>query len=188
MIKHFFLAILLGIISLLVYVAYHVGYFKPVTIQEVGPKAFILIGVKHEGAYHKIVEKIQLVETKVKSLGGSCAESFGLYLDDPVQVEQERLKSFGGCVVQDSNWMNANLHELKDFQIVAWKAQGFIQAYFEGSPGVGPFKVYPKVSNFIRAKQLETQASVLEKYQMQPDNKMVTYYYFPVSGLESTLF
>lgn len=188
MIKHFFLAIFLGIVCLLGYVAYYVGYFKSVTIHEMGPKKFVLIGIKHYGAYHKIVEKIQKVESQIKDLGGDCHESFGIYLDDPAQVEQERLRSFGGCIIQDASWIKDHLTQLSQFQVAEWGAAQLIEAYFEGSPGVGPLKVYPKVSDYVKSRKLKLENSVLELYRMIGDNKMVTYYYFPLLGLESTLF
>jgi len=187
MIKHFVLAILLGVVIFLGYLAYHVGYFRPVRVQQIGPKSFVLLGLKHDGAYHKIVEKIQAVEAKVKEAGGECNESFGVYLDDPSQVEQERLRSFGGCIVQDAAWVREHLSILSDFQVAEWGADKLIEAYFEGSPGVGPYKVYPKVSDYIASRRFETQKSVLEVYKMLDHSKMVTYYYFPISGLQSSL-
>jgi AraC family transcriptional regulator len=207
MIKHFFLAILLGIIFLLAYLAYHVGYFKSVTIEEISGRQFVLVGLSHQGAYHEIVSKIQQVESKIQALGGVCDESFGLYLDDPREVEQDRLKSFGGCVVKDPEWMLSQVLNLQGFQVLDWKAETLIQAYFEGSPGIGAFKVYPKVYQYAQGKRLTLQKTVLEVYQRiqdskktesqsQPENlsqgesqsqseSLVTHYYFPLSGLES---
>jgi len=188
MIKHFFLAVFLGFACLLAYVAYYVGYFKSVTINEVGPKYFSLIGLKHDGAYHRIVEKIQKVESVIKALGGDCHESFGVYLDDPTQVEQARLRSFGGCIIQDANWVKDHEVQLSQFQVARWGAARLIEAYFEGSPGIGPLKVYPRVSDYVRGRDLTLEASVLEIYRMIENDRMVTYYYFPTLGLESTIF
>lgn len=187
MLKHFLFAILLSILILLGYVAYHVGYFKPVILSEVPAQQFLLFGKHHLGPYHEIVSKIKEVEEFLKTKGFPCQESFGLYLDNPESIEQARLRSFGGCLVPNTLEFQKYLAELEGSELHVWEAQNFIEAKFEGSPGVGPFKVYPKVAGYLQSKRLESQASVLEKYVMVDANTMVTYYYFPLSGLSSPL-
>ncbi|GEM_PF-851592 len=204
MLKHFVLAMLLGFILFFAYLAWHVGYFKPVTIENVGPKKFVLLGVPHDGAYHKIVSRIETVEKWAKGQKIDCTQSFGLYLDDPKQVEQDRLKSFGGCLITPEGQLilsqiNLQDHQKKDFflQIKNWDSNEFIYAEFKGSPGIGPYKVYPEVEKYLtRNKQallgqgvLEVYTQIKEKAQ-NPSSEpgadagqgMTSEYYFPVQA------
>lgn len=186
MLKHLLFAVLLGIVVLLSYVAYHVGYFKSVNISLQTGRSFTLVGLAHLGPYHKIIDKIKLVESELNQMPMGCQYSFGLYLDDPRTTEQERLKSFGGCVVASDQDIDAILAVFNRKGIAAvesrtWNYTQAITAKFEGSPGIGPFKVYPAVDSFRQSKQLEPeQIGVLEVYEILADQKMVTDYYFPM--------
>lgn len=163
------------ILALLSYLAVYLGAFKPVEISmgEFGP--FHLVYKKHLGAYHKIVPVIEDVEQWVKSQGDPCNLSFGEYFDDPKKVEQERLRSNGGCVV-GKPWNNLP----PDFEQKEVPKQFYIKALFEGSPGIGPYKVYLKAQSLMEDKGLEPNGPVYEFYQILPEQKMKTEYYFSV--------
>lgn len=186
MLKHLLLAVLLGIVILLSYVAYHVGYFKNVKVESVGANSFILIGLPHLGPYHRVIEKIKLVEQEMMLLPAGCQYSFGLYLDDPRNTEQERLKSFGGCIVANPSDLPSLMAAIKEkglttIETRVWSYDQAVKATFEGSPGIGPFKVYPAVEAYRQGKQLVSETKgVLEVYEIFADQKMVTDYYFPM--------
>lgn len=189
MLKHLLFSVLLGIMALLGYVAWHVGYFKPVEVSLLEEaRTFRLVGQIHEGPYHHIVGKIQEVETWAADNNISCSKSFGLYLDNPAEVEQERLRSFGGCLLESSDKVIAPELLLPKMEIHQWGGTQLVQAYFEGSPGIGPFKVYPKATQFMQGRQLTPASSVLEVYHILEDGKaMQTHYYFVVEGFETSL-
>lgn len=163
------------ILCLIGYLAFYLGAFKPVTITvgEFGP--FQMVYKKHLGAYHKIVPVIEEVERWAKANGEPCRLSFGEYIDDPKRVEQERLRSNGGCIVSQSL---SNLPE--GFEQKNLPQQVFIRAQFEGSPAIGPYKVYLKAYDLMKEKGLEPNGSVFEIYEILPNQKMKTDYYFTV--------
>lgn len=161
------------IICLIAYLALHLGAFKPVSFEmgEYGP--FYLVFKPHLGAYHKIVPVIEDVERWVKSQHQTCEQSFGEYIDNPKAVEQERLRSNGGCLVTG---LIPNLPS--DYQQKEVPKQFFIRAQFEGSPAIGPYKVYMKAEELMSEKGLIPNGPVFEVYEIQNDQKMKTTYYF----------
>jgi effector-binding domain-containing protein len=165
------------IISLLVYLYYHLGAHKSVSLElkEQGP--FLMVYKEHIGPYHKIVPLIEEVEKWAKSKGESCTKSFGEYLDDPKIVEQERLRSHAGCII------SKNITDLPDgYQIQELPKQLFLYGVFDGSPAIGPYKVYMKAAKFMNEKGYIPNGSVTEIYEILSGNKMVTEYYFKIKA------
>jgi hypothetical protein len=165
------------IITLMVYVYFHLGAYKTVhlEIKEQGP--ILMIYKEHVGPYHKIVPLIEEVEKWARSQGEPCQKSFGEFLDDPKSIEQERLRSRVGCLV--SKPMN-HLPETYLFQEVP--KQNFLYASFEGSPAIGPYKVYLKAAELMQEKGFIPNGSIFEVYEILPNNKMFTEYYFKIKS------
>jgi hypothetical protein len=176
MIKHTIFAVLLGLVAFVTYLVVYVGAFQPVKISEGEAAPFRLLYKEHVGAYHKIVPVIQEVETWAKMHDIDCTHSFGLYLNDPRSTEEERLRSWGGC------WIEKDPVEAlpSDLKLGSWEAPFFVKAIFEGSPGIGPMKVYPKAEEYIAEKNLKRREGVLEVYVVHGPKEMTTTYYFPV--------
>ena len=180
MIKHTFFAVTLGLLIFFLYLLQYTGAFKPVAIgiSEKGP--YIFIYKDHVGPYHKIVEHIQYVENWAKSNGLSCRYTFGEYLDNPAATEEGRLKSRGGCLI-DPNHQNevdklTSLQLPRDIQKMNFEKTKAVVALFNGSPGIGPFKVYPKAEDFIHKSNLKIKGSVIEVYEVLEKNNMNTTY------------
>lgn len=162
------------ILLFMAYLAYHLGVFKPVTMDmgEFGP--FHLVYKKHLGAYHKIVPTIETVEQWIKTQGELCTQSFGEFLDDPKHMEQERLRSNAGCLV--SKPLTVPLPP--EFEQKTVPMQFFIRGHFDGSPAIGPYKVYLKAQGLMKEKALVPNGPVIEIYEIRPEQKMKTSYYF----------
>lgn len=177
MIKHTIFAVLIGLALFIAYLAFYVGAFQGVKISEGEAAPFLLLGKVHTGAYHKIVPVIEEVENWARTHGVDCTQSFGLYRDDPRATEQDRLHSLGGC------WVSAppTVEMPADFKIETWSQPYFVKAVFEGSPGIGPYKVYPKVEDYIAQKGYKALPGVLEVYVVHSQKQMTTTYYFPVA-------
>ena len=183
MIKHTIIALLIGILVFVVYLTNYLGAFQGVKISEGVAPTFHLLGRDHVGPYHKIVSEIEEVEAWAKVHAVDCSQSFGLYFDDPRSTEQERLKSFGGCWVSEQA-----LPALPEgFRILDWTAPYFVKAIFEGSPSIGPMKVYPKVEEEIISKHLRRLPGTLEVYVVHTQKEMTTTYYFPVARPEGAV-
>lgn len=186
MIKHALYAITLGFIVFFLYLFQYTGAFRSVLVDqdERGPYTFIF--KTHIGPYHKIVATIEEVETWAKSNGLKCRLSFGEYFDDPRIVEEGRLNSRGGCLIdpliaeeqQILEKLKSQLPQgFKIDEIVKTKA---VVALFTGAPGIGPLKVYPKAEDFIVEHKLTRKGSVIEIYEVFDKHSMQTTYIWPV--------
>jgi AraC family transcriptional regulator len=172
MIKHTLFALAIGMALFFLYLMQYTGAFKGVTIgtDERGP--FLLIYKNHTGAYHKIIDHIQ------------AAESWALAHKIPHTVEEGRLKSRAGCLIE--NYTPAQMEEVKksalppDFQVAEFPKTKAVVALFSGSPGIGPFKVYPKAEDYIKLNKYMKKGSVLEKYEVLGKRALNTTYYWPI--------
>ena len=174
-IRYILLPLLFGIIIFVTYLMNYLGAFKPVIISEQVAGPFLMIYKDHTGPYHKIVPVIEEVEKWAKENGFDCRLSFGEYLDNPKESEEARLRSHGGCLVQQ---IPANLpQEIKSQSLPESK---YLKAVFEGSPGIGPMKVYPKVIKYALEQKLQVKEAVIEVYEIHSGNSMTTTYYFEV--------
>jgi AraC family transcriptional regulator len=168
------------LVAIVVYVSYvmtYVGAFKNVEISEVTAGPFHMLFKEHSGADHKIVPVIEEVETWAKANGLSCQFSFGEYFDNPQETDEGRLRSIGGCVVNEGETLPQQLPE--GFQTKDVPANDYVKATFEGSPGIGAIKVYPKVISYFVEKGYIYNAGVLEVYEVHSEQSITTNYYFP---------
>lgn len=163
-----------GLIATLLF---RLGSFKEVVISEGQKGPYKIVFKNHVGAYHKIVPVIEEVEKWAKENGEPCTLSFGEYIDNPDTIDEDRLRSIGGCVVSKA-W---------DFVLPAgfgyreYPPRDYVVAEFDGAPSIGPFKVYPKVKEYVSEKGYEINAPVIELYEILPDQKVKTTYLFPVA-------
>ena len=175
MIKWVLATVFATILGFGLYLAIYLGVFSPVKISEGEAPPFILLSKSHIGPYDKIVPIIEEVESWAKARGIDCTQSFGLYEDDPNETEQERLRSRGGCWISDAS----KITDLPtDFKIETWSAPYFVKAVFEGSPSIGPMKVYPKAGEYFESHHYKRLKGTLEVYVIHPHNEMTTTYYF----------
>lgn len=188
MLRYLIVFIIVTLISFSLYMAQYLGAFKTVEIrnQESGP--FVMVYLDHMGPYHKIVAKIEEVEKWAKTNQFDCHLSFGEYLDNPDVVEEARLKSRGGCILEVQLSEDPALVEKKwaallqpPLKIKTVPRMNYVRAEFLGSPGIGPLKVYPKVDAFIKERNLKRQSSIIEIYEIldhSAKNQMRTIYLF----------
>lgn len=187
MIKHTLFAVTIGLVIFFLYLMQYTGAFKSVTIgvDQRGP--YTMIYKEHTGAYHKMVTTIEEVEKWMKENNLKCRLSFGEYFDDPSLVEEGRLKSRGGCLIDplDDNeeQIFASIKEKlpADFKTNVYPKTKAVVALFTGAPGIGPMKVYPKAEEFINKGQLKKSGPVLEIYEVFEKNAMQTIYIWPIN-------
>jgi len=183
MIKHTVFALFLGLLIFFLYLAQYLGAFRSVTIGIENQNEMTLLYQEHFGPYHKIVPVIEKIEKAMKEKNLDCSLSFGEYLDNPRTIEEGRLRSNGGCIVKKEDFEKVTellKSEFKDFKLKTRPAGRYTIAHFEGSPGIGPMKVYPKVEEFIKENQLTLDGPTLEIYQVHDSKTMSTVYYFPI--------
>nr|GIL16956.1 MAG: hypothetical protein BroJett040_07070 [Oligoflexia bacterium] len=168
------------LIGFMTYMMIHLGALKPVHIEEKSKPGFYLISKIHNGAYHKIVPIILDAEQWAKNNNYDCRFTFGEYFDDPETVEEGRLRSRGGCLMEKlPDGIEKNLPE--GYEIAQISERQYVVATFEGSPGIGPMKVYPKVKEYMQQRRLTMNGSIMEIYEVKGPKEMTTTYLFPTA-------
>ena len=178
-----------AIISMFVMTAWFLGVFKPVEVSLTEKSDFVLIYKLHEGPYHKINEAIVEVENFALKNSIVCYKSFGEYIDNPAEVDQDRLRSHAGCLFdQDVEAWTDRLNNLRlpnGYQVRRVSKANYIRAFFEGSPVIGPLKVYGKVEDWAQEKKLRLQWPSFEVYKVT-DKAIQTEYLFSFLPLDGT--
>jgi len=186
MIRHTLLAIALGFILFFLYLFQYTGAFKSVTINKDERGPYSVVFKEHTGPYHKIAGVITEVEKWAQQNGLKCRLSFGEYFDDPRIVEEGRLKSRGGCLIDPLVKEEAEkIESLKsnlptDFKLDVIPKTKAVVALFTGAPSIGPLKVYPVAEEFIEENRLKRKGSIVEIYEVFDRNNMQTTYIWPV--------
>jgi effector-binding domain-containing protein len=139
------------------------------------------------GAYHKIATVISEVETWAKANGEPCSLSFGEYYDNPETVDEDRLRSRGGCVTSNDNVKTIASNGLlpPGYSTSTIDHRDALVASFDGSPAIGPWKVYSKVMADMKTLDLELDGPVLEIYEILSPTSGRTRYIFPVRSLRT---
>lgn len=161
------------IVAFFGYLYYHLGLQKPVEITQSRRGPMWLLYKAHRGAYHEIAPVIQEVELWATGHNVPCPKTFGEYLDDPSAVDQDRLRSHGGCVVpfQVTSDLPDGLEQRE------MSEAEFITAQFSGSPAAGPLKVYPAVRKYAEEHRIRLAGPVFEFYLLH-DGTVATEYLF----------
>jgi len=169
-------ALAVSLITLVVYLYIYLGISKPVdiSVSERGP--FFLVYKNHSGAYHQIGAAITAVEKWASDNNMRCELTFGEYLDDPAAVDQDRLRSRGGCLFD----MKPAANLPADFILEERPRKKYVIGKFEGAPSAGPFKVYPKVQEYIQTQRLKQSGAVIESYLVR-GQKVTTEFLFPLA-------
>jgi AraC family transcriptional regulator len=173
--KSMLLVIFVVVMGLGIYLSFNLGVYKSVSLTEGSYQELHLIYKDYVGPYYKIAEKISEVEAWAKTQGLPCPLTFGEFMDDPSVVEHERLRSRGGCVVDS---IPANLPS--DIKSITVPSRQYILAHFNGSPWLGPYKVYNKVADLAREKNIRITESVIELYDLKDAHHLETTYLFPI--------
>lgn len=178
MLRYFVFFVFSGLVVFGITVFFRLGGHKAVVVERRHVAEFFVVGKNHLGAYHKINAVITEVENWAQQHNIPCSRTFGEYYDDPRQKAEDRLSSFGGCV------LNAPLPEeaIKAlpprFTHKPIPARERVVAVFEGAPSIGPFKVYPTVEEFMAAQRLKQTGAVIEIYDISGARTARTEYLF----------
>ena len=173
------LGITFGLLAaIFAFILFRTGYFKPVQISSGFQGPFVLVYKKHIGPYHKIAPIIDNVEKLVKSKGKECPLAFGRFLHDPKTVPQDRLESHGGCAFPLNDPEVEQLAQDNDLLMDQVEKQEYLVASFDGSPSIGPFKVYPEVESWMGKYGYQIDGPVIEIYQTTGPDSLTTRYLF----------
>lgn len=162
-----------GLIAFFIFLYFHLGLNRDVEIREGSAGPFLLLYKSHRGAYHQIGPTITAVEKWAMEKNLPCPKTFGEYIDNPESLDQDRLRSHGGCIMEKTP--PEPLPEDFLFREVAEK--NYVIARFEGSPGAGPLIVYPAVRKYLEEHRLTVLEPVIEIYTVN-GSTVVTEYLF----------
>ncbi len=167
------------LLAVFIFIVIRTGYFKPVNINSGDQGPFVLVYQIHKGPYHKIAPVIDSVEAFFNQQGLPCPLTFGRYLHDPNTTPHDRLESHGGCAFPANNEKLAELAQQKDLTIEPLEKKEYVVAQFDGSPSIGPLKVYPYVKNWMEKYGYSITGPVIEIYQTTGPDSLHTRYLFP---------
>ncbi len=167
------------VVIFLIFIAVKSGLFKPVTwrdAKDLGP--FSVLYMEHWGPYHQIIDDLQKVERWVQAQNKTCLQTYAEFLDDPQTTEHARMRSHVGCLVDQKF---AGIPD--DFKQKIVPKRKYLQAFFQGSPAIGPLKVYSGLTGQIETRKLKFLGAPVELYTEGPPFE--TEYLFPVEELNS---
>ncbi|MFA5113902.1 MAG: GyrI-like domain-containing protein [Candidatus Margulisiibacteriota bacterium] len=162
---------LIVIVALVLIVAAWLAYMgvfstPKVTVQKVGP--YTLVYEEYVGPYSNTGKVIQRVYDGCTLEGVMTEKGFGIYLNDPKMVDQNKMRSEIGCVLEAKDFGKARQLR-KKFKIKTWRASDCLVAEFpirnNLSYMIGPFKAYPELNKAMNAKKAELGAC-MELYDM----------------------
>jgi effector-binding domain-containing protein len=149
----------------------HLGLQKPVEISRAVSGPLLLLYKDHRGPYHQILPVIREVELWAVKQNVPCPRTFGQYLDDAQAVDQDRLRSRGGCVLS----VLPNGIPPEGFSVLKLPEHEYVVARFTGSPAAGPLTVYPAVKKYFADNRLVYPPTVIEIYSINGDNVTTEY-------------
>lgn len=177
MLKAFIITLIL-LLSGLGFVVWRTGYFQPVEISGGSFGPYFMVYQIHQGAYHNMPKTLEKVEDFFKEQDIPCPLSFGRYLHDPALVDEDRLESHGGCLIKE--WTQEQMVKIQnsEFKTEELPAKEYVIARFNGSPSIGPFRVYPEVEKFFKKYGYQQNGPVIEVYQTLGPDSVLTQYLF----------
>lgn len=154
----------IGIISFVLFMgligaAWYMGAFSSVNIttDEKGP--YYIVYLEHSGPYYQIQNKIVKVEKYLVDNNIQYLHSVGIYFDNPAEVAESELKSFGGFLVKDSVVVN------EPYKFLKIDRRQVVVASIEALPMIAPFKIYPAFNEWLgNNKNVEIVAPPIELY------------------------
>ena len=177
MLKWIFAGFLVSMMGLLLYLFIHLGFYKSPQIEGAAAEEFWMLYKTHRGAYHLISPELTKIEATALKASIPCLDTFGLFLDDPKSMAEDRLRSEVGCIIgQEVSSPPEGLSVKK------WAPGEVLHLSFDGSPAISPFKVYPMAEAWFAQKRKKMPQEVLEIYSMSSRGDLKTHYYFPLQG------
>lgn len=102
-------------------------------------------------------------------------KGFGLYYDNPKEVEKTKLRSEIGCIIEEKDLLK--VADIKgNLQIKTFPEKSYIIAEFpnKGKLSIifGIIKVYPAMDKFLKEKGYKKEGAVMEIYDV-PNKKII---------------
>ncbi|MDP8217652.1 MAG: GyrI-like domain-containing protein [Candidatus Theseobacter exili] len=177
--KIFLTFIISAIILVLIALAYY-GAFKKIEITEHATGPYLLVYKKHIGDYKNVGPVMDKIYKDLLNDSVVTTRGFGLYYDNPGEVEKDKLRSIVGCILEEKD--RNKIDNLKDkYTITEFPVSNSVisQFPFKGKPSIflGIFKIYPPLSDYLKEHNY-AQGPIMEIYNV-PAGKIL--YIAPVN-------
>ncbi len=156
---------------------FRLGMNKEVAFEVRDLAAMRVLYLPHTGSYYKIAEKIEYVEKWAKANNVNCARTFGQYLDNPETVDEDRLQSHGGCIIDQ---LPKGVSPQDEMVVSELPARKYLVGSFDGAPSVGPYTVYPKAFEWMKKNSASLAGPTVEIYYVLSEKEVRTEYLFPL--------
>lgn len=175
MIRTLFFTLFFAIVATFLSTYFYLGAYKDAEIYITETPPIFLVYKEHVGAYHQTSFIIEQVEKTLKEVGISCKKTFGLFIDSPDEVVETDLRFWAGCAFEEFNQKKLP----KGIQLARIQKQvKTLQANFNGSPTLGPIRVYEPAKKWLQDG--ESLFPSLEFYTFTNDGKLETHYLFSI--------
>ena len=175
MIKVIIVILLVLVVAIVSIYAYFGGFTKvQFKVEEQGGE--ILVYQDMVGDYKQSgVVMNQIYQTLQKEYKIETYKGFGIYYDNPQEVEKTKLRSEIGCVLEEKD--HSKINNLKDkYKIKVFPKQKYVITEFphKGTLSIiiGIMKVYPALTKYVKEHNYNTKGFVMELYDI-PGKKTV---------------
>lgn len=164
--------VVIAIVCLFVIARY--GLFSSVSVSEKNVGPYLLIYKTHIGDYKDVAPIIGEIYNDLKNnYSVEATKGFGLYYDNPQEVDKAKLRSIAGCIVEGKSVEElrnlTNKYGVKEYPSSKSVVAGFP---YRGKPSIfiGIFKVYPKLASYIKEHKYPL-TPIMELYD-RPNGKI----------------
>lgn len=145
------------------------GLFAPVNVSEKVAGPYMMVYKKHVGDYKNVDPVIgDLCNDLKNNYSLETTKGFGLYYDNPQQVDAEKLRSIVGCIVKGKTVEDLNKVSGK-YSVREFPSSKSVVAEFpykgDMSIIIGIMKVYPALGAYIQEHKYN-MTPIMELYDM----------------------
>ena len=169
--------IIIGIILVFVSIVFiYYGGFTQMTCRIEKQGGEILVYKQMTGDYAKSAKLMdEIYYTLRNDFGIETFKGFGIYHDNPKDVEKSKLRSEIGCIIEEKD--SPKLTHIKEvLKIKTFPEKSYIVVEFpsKGKLSIlfGIMKVYPAMDKFVETNGYKKEGAVMEIYDV-PNKKIV---------------
>lgn len=170
--------IIIGLVLVIgLFVFSYYGGFKKVNCRIEKQGGETLVYKQMTGDYAKSGKLMdEIYYSLLNDYGIETFKGFGMYYDNPKEVEKSELRSEVGCIIEEKD--TSRLAEIKeDFKIKTFPEGSFAVAEFPSKGKLSVFfgimKVYPAIDKFVEKQGYKKEGYVMEIYDVP--NKKILY-------------
>lgn len=169
--------IVIAVLITIVVVAYiYYGGLSKVVVKEEVQGGEVLAYEEVVGDYAqsgKFTDKVYY--TLLNNEGIATTKGFGVFYDDPQQVERSKLRSEVGCIVEGLD--SIQIAKLADkYKVRIYPKGSYITTEFpfkgHMSIMIGLMKVYPQIDKYIKEHSISDKGAIMEIYDV-PNKKII---------------